>query len=85
MIPVFLAVGAVLSIFIVISIIRVMMGPTVADRAVALDTINTLVIASMISLGAAYDNVIYVDVAIVYAILSFISTLYIAKYLEGDL
>ncbi|RLF79984.1 cation:proton antiporter, partial [Thermococci archaeon] len=33
--------------------------------------------------GLAQQTLIYIDVAIVYAFLSFISTLFIAKYLEG--
>ncbi len=80
---VFLVSGSALLIFIIFALIRAVLGPTVPDRAVALDIINTLVIASMVLLSAAYKSIIYVDVAIVYAILSFISTLYIAKYLEG--
>jgi multicomponent Na+:H+ antiporter subunit F len=72
-----------LCIGIVIALIRVLRGPTAPDRVVGLDTINTLVIVAMIVFGAAYQEVIYIDVAIVYAILSYISTLFIAKYLEG--
>ena len=67
----------------VLSIIRVIKGPTAPDRVVGLDTINTLVIVSMVVFGIATSSVIYIDVAIVYALLSFISTLFIAKYLEG--
>ncbi|KYK22152.1 cation:proton antiporter [Thermoplasmatales archaeon SG8-52-4] len=70
-----------LSIFLVI--IRVLKGPTAPDRVVGLDTINTIVIVSMIVFGAATKNIIYIDVAIIYALLSYISTLFIAKYLEG--
>jgi len=47
--------------------------------------VNTLTIAAMILLAIAYGEVIFVDVAIVYALLSFVGTLYIAKYLGGDL
>lgn len=68
---------------IIIAIVRVIRGPTAPDRVVGLDTINTIVIASMVIFGAASKEVIYIDVAIVYALLSFISTLFIAKYLEG--
>ena len=68
---------------IIMAIIRVIKGPTAPDRIVGLDTINTIVIVSMIIFGLAAGSVIYVDVAIVYAFLSFISTLFIAKYLEG--
>ena len=50
---------------------------------VGLDTINTIVIVAMVIFGAATRNIIYIDVAIIYALLSFISTLFIAKYLEG--
>ena len=74
---------AILLLSILMSIIRVIKGPTVPDRIVGLDTINTIVIVSMILFGAAVNEVIYIDVAIVYALLSFISTLFIAKYLEG--
>ncbi|RLF47851.1 MAG: cation:proton antiporter [Thermoplasmata archaeon] len=68
---------------IAIAIIRVLLGPTVPDRVVGLDTINTLVIASMILFGVAKKEIIYIDVAIVYALLSYITTLFIAKYLQG--
>lgn len=85
MIELFFLVAAFLLIFMVCGIIRIVFGPTIPDRVVGLDTINTLVVAAMIILGAAYNEVIYIDVAIVYALLSFIGTLYIAKYLEGGL
>ena len=72
-----------LLICVIMSIIRVVKGPTAPDRIVGLDTINTIVISSMVVFGAAFREVIYIDVAIVYALLSYISTLFIAKYLEG--
>ncbi len=81
----FFVVGLLLLIFMIFAILRAAVGPTVPDRLVALDTINTLVVAAMIILGAAYDQVIYIDVAIVYALLSFVGTLYISKYLEGGI
>ncbi len=79
----YILVLAILLLSIVISIIRVILGPTAPDRVVGLDTINTIVISSMVIFGAIDNNIIYIDVAIVYALLSFISTLFIAKYLEG--
>jgi multicomponent Na+:H+ antiporter subunit F len=39
----------------------------------------------MILLGVAYQEIIFIDVAIVYTLLSFVSTLFIAKYLAGEL
>ena len=79
----FLIVLGFLLLAIVIAIIRVVKGPTAPDRVVGLDTINTIIISAMVIFGAVTSNVIYIDVAIIYALLSFISTLFIAKYLEG--
>jgi len=83
MIDTYLWILAFLFIPVVLAIIRVVKGPTAPDRIVGLDTINTLVIVGMVIFGLISKSVIYIDVAIVYALLSFISTLFIAKYLEG--
>lgn len=79
----YLIVVIALSLCVVLALIRVLRGPTAPDRAVGVDTINTIVIVGMVAFGAAFREIIYIDVAIVYALLSFISTLFIAKYLEG--
>ncbi|MDD1657911.1 MAG: monovalent cation/H+ antiporter complex subunit F [Methanomicrobiales archaeon] len=76
---------AALVVLIGASTIRLVKGPTPADRAVAVDAVNTLVIASMVLLAVIYRQIIFVDIAIVYAVLSYVSTLYIAKYLGGEM
>lgn len=70
-------------ISIAVATIRAIRGPTTPDRIVGLDTVNTLVIASMILFGVAEREIIYIDVAIVYALLSYVTTLFVAKYLQG--
>jgi multicomponent Na+:H+ antiporter subunit F len=82
---VFLVVAMCFALFTLFSLIRVGLGPTVADRVVGLDTLNTMVVATMVVLGAAFDEVIFIDVAIIYALLSFVGTLYVARYLERGL
>jgi len=79
----YLVVLLALLLCMVMAFIRVIKGPTAPDRVVGLDTINTIVIIGMVIFGAALNEVIYIDVAIVYALLSFVTTLFIAKYLEG--
>ncbi len=74
--------AAALAGLMIASIARAFLGPTTPDRLVALDTTNTLVTAGLVVLGAAFKAVIYIDVAIVYAMLAFVSTLFISKYLE---
>ena len=75
----------VLVILMLVSMIRLYLGPSISDRGVAVDAINTMTIAVMILLGVYYKQLIFIDVAIVYALLSFVSTLYIAKYVGGEL
>jgi multicomponent Na+:H+ antiporter subunit F len=74
--------GIVLTVCVIIVMVRLILGPTIPDRIVALDTINTIVIVIMVVLAAAFREIILVDIAIVYALLSFVTTLYIAKYIE---
>lgn len=74
-----------MALLIVATTGRLMLGPTTADRLVALDVVNTLVSSIMLLLGAVYDSVVMVDVAIVYMALSFVSTLYFARHLEGGI
>ena len=72
-----------MSVMIVALVWRLISGPTTADRLVALDVVNTLVSGIMLLLGAVYDSVVMIDVAIVYMALSFVSGLYFARHLEG--
>jgi multicomponent Na+:H+ antiporter subunit F len=73
-----------MAVCIVIVIIRVFIGPGAPTRLVAFDTANTLVVASLVVAGMMFNQVIFIDVAIVYALLSFVMTLYVAKYIQGD-
>lgn len=66
------------------AIIRLIKGPKVSDRAVALDTLNVIVIGSITVLSFVFDNGLYLDIAIVYGILAFLETIVFARYLEGN-
>jgi len=67
------------------AVIRFVKGPTAGDRTVALDTLTTIMVAGLVILAAVFDRFIYVDVALVYAVLGFIGVIVIARYLEGAL
>jgi len=82
---IFFAAILALLLLILVAGIRLAIGPTIPDRVVALDTINTLMVGSMILLAAYLGQTIFVDVAIVYALLSFLGTLAISKYIGGEL
>ncbi len=62
---------------------RVMVGPTPPDRMVAIDILGILVVG-MCALYAAYTKKgFYLYIAISWAILSFVGTLALVKFLEG--
>jgi multicomponent Na+:H+ antiporter subunit F len=78
--------GMVLIAFsILFGVIRLIKGDTETDRVIAIDLL-TIVSLSIIVLAAHFaERFIYVDVAIVYGLLSFLGVLAVARYLERGL
>jgi len=72
----------IISIGIILCIIRMVKGPTAADRAIAMDTATTVSVALLVLLGFVFNRYIYLDVALVYSIISFVGLIAIARYLE---
>ncbi len=64
-----------------LTLIRLLAGPTIPDRAVALDSMTTTTAGAMVLYGVITRQAVFIDVALVYAVLSYIATLYIARYL----
>jgi len=62
---------------------RLMRGPTPADRAVAVDTLGILIVGFCAILSIPTGRDWYIDIAIAWALQSFIGALALAKYLEG--
>jgi multicomponent Na+:H+ antiporter subunit F len=70
---------------IMCGVLRLILGRTVVDRVVAVDML-TIVSISVIALYADVSGrFIYLDVALVYGVLSFLSVLAVARYLERGL
>nr|WP_282594707.1 cation:proton antiporter [Halomarina salina] len=65
---------------------RVVRGPTTPDRVVALDVIGTNVVAIALLFALVTGEALFVDVSLVLAIIGFISTVAVARYVtEGDI
>jgi len=62
---------------------RIGRGPTAPDRIVAIDILGTLIVGFCAILALDTGQDFYINVAIAWALLSFIGTLALAKYLEG--
>ena len=64
-------------------LVRLLRGPTPADRAVAVDTLGILIVGFCAILSIPTGRDWYIDIAIAWALQSFIGALALAKYLEG--
>lgn len=70
---------------VVLGVVRLILGRTLVDRVAAIDML-TIVSISMIALYAHVSGrFIYVDVALVYGVLSFLAVVAMARYLERGL
>ncbi len=72
----------IIGIGIILCLIRMVKGPTAADRAIAVDTVTTIIVALLVLLGFVFQRYVYLDVSLVYSIISFVGLIAIARYLE---
>jgi len=66
-----------------LALYRIVRGPTAADRSVATDMLGILIIGFCAILAVYTKKDWYMDIAIAWALQSFIGTLALAKFLEG--
>lgn len=70
-----------LGLSLVISLIRVILGPTLPDRVVALDLIAFIVISMIATYAISSGHPVYLDVAIVLALVAFLGTIAFARFI----
>lgn len=70
----------------VLSLARLVKGPELPDRILALDTLYINTIALLILLGIHLGSAIYFEAALLIAVMGFMGTLALSKYLlRGDI
>ncbi len=74
-----------IALAVLLAFIRLVAGPTSSDRLLAADTITTITTAVIVLVAYLLGRVIYMDVAIVYAVLGFVGVVAVARYLEGGI
>ena len=67
---------------IVFGVIRLVIGPDTVDRVVAIDLLTIVTIALIALLAHTMERYIYLDVGLVYGLLSFLGVLAVARFLE---
>ncbi|MBD9535696.1 K+/H+ antiporter subunit F [Stenotrophomonas sp. ATCM1_4] len=70
----------VVGIAMLLALWRLLRGPTVPDRILALDTLSVTAIAELMLFGIYLDSAIYFEAALVIAMLGFCSTVVLSKY-----
>jgi multicomponent Na+:H+ antiporter subunit F len=78
-------VAAILILVGVLAVLyRVIAGPTLLDRILAVNVIGTKTIVLLALVGFIYDRPeMFLDIALAYALINFISTVAVLRYLEG--
>jgi len=74
-----------LLIGVIFTVIRLIKGPDSADRIVAIDLFSILVVAILAALAIYTGESAYIDVAIVYALVAFLGTVALARFLERSI
>ncbi len=70
---------------ILLAITRLVLGPTLIDRIVAIDMLTVISISLIVLYAHVSGRFVYIDVALVYGLLSFLAVLAIARFLEKGL
>jgi multicomponent Na+:H+ antiporter subunit F len=67
-----------------LALLRVVRGPTLPDRVVALDLFGVIVVGHIVVYTAATGEKAFLDAALVVALVSFIGTVAYARYVERE-
>ncbi len=79
----FLIVGMGMCALVLLCLYRVTFGPNVLNRAAGLSAVGTKTLIILLFMGVIYDSVeMFVDISMVYALLNFLGTLVLAKYIK---
>jgi multicomponent Na+:H+ antiporter subunit F len=79
----FLIVGVAMFMLVLLCLYRATYGPNVLNRAAGISAIGTKTLIILLIMGVVYHRIdMFVDISMVYALLNFIGTVVLAKYLE---
>lgn len=71
-----------LALAAVLFMVRMLIGPNVADRVIAIDGLLATILAGVMVNAAWTDSSISIDTVLVVAVLGFVGTSVLARYIE---
>ena len=69
---------------LLLALIRMLLGPSPADRVISADTLSVTTAAALTGVAAFFGNEFFLDVALVYAAVAFIGVIAVARVIEGE-
>lgn len=77
-----LAAGIAILVAMSLALLRALLGPMVWDRILAVNSFGTKTVLLMALLGAIAGRADYLDVALLYALINFVGTVALMRYVE---
>jgi multicomponent K+:H+ antiporter subunit F len=75
-----------IALAMMLSLYRMVIGPAIPDRILALDTLYINTIALLVLIGIYVNNAVYFESALLIAIMGFVGTVALSKYiLRGNI
>lgn len=81
-VQIFTGITIFLSLLAFVCLYRAYIGPTAADRVVSINVITTKVTVLIAFIAIITDQDAFIDVALIYAMMGFIATIAVSKYIE---
>jgi len=78
----FWGLGVFLLVNAFLCLLRAYLGPTVADRILAVNIMGTKTLVVLVLLGYIFGRTLYLDIALVYGLLNFAVTAITARFIE---
>ncbi len=75
----------ILALSLCLSLYRLIIGPSLADRIASLDLISMIITSMMCTYSILSNDTIYIDVAIAVVLVTFLSTVAFSRYKEKSL
>lgn len=66
-----------------LTVLRMVLGPTMIDRILAVNVFGTLVVALIAVMSYCLSDYYYIDIALCYGLLNFIATIALLRYLKS--
>ncbi|MGD9419918.1 MAG: monovalent cation/H+ antiporter complex subunit F [Verrucomicrobiota bacterium JB025] len=80
--PVLWISAAMIGLAVLCTLVRILLGPATPDRIVGVDLLASLVMAGLLISGLASDNPFYLQITLGFAVILFLGTVALSRYLD---